>query len=183
MNHIGTKTMETSRLILRRFKKDDSKDMFKNWASDPKVTKYLSWEAHENIKKSEDIINMWISNYDDNTVYNWAIELKEANEVIGNIAVVSLDENNKSCEIGYCIGSSYWNKGIMTEAFQKVIEYLFKEVCINRISAKHYVENIASGKVMEKCKLTYEGTFRELEFRKDRFWSLAVYSILRSEFN
>ena len=73
MNHIRTKTIETSRLILRRFKKDDSKDMFKNWASDNKVTKYLSWEAHENIKKSEDIISMWISNYDDNTVYNWAI--------------------------------------------------------------------------------------------------------------
>lgn len=181
MNHIGTKTIETSRLILRKFKITDAETMFKNWGSDSKVTEYLSWETHSNIKNSEDIINIWVSNYENNNVYNWVIELKETNEAIGNISIVKLEDTNKSCEIGYCIGSKYWNKGITTEAFQRIIDYLFREVGINRICAKHDVENMASGKVMKKCKMTYEGNLREVQFRNNRFCSLSVYSILKSE--
>lgn len=181
MNHIGTKIIETNKLILRKFEITDSENMFKNWGSDSNVTKYLSWETHKDIKDSEEIIKLWISNYEDNSVYNWVIELKEINEVIGNISVVKLENTNKSCEIGYCIGSRYWNKGITTEAFQNVINYLFREVGINRICAKHDIENIASGEVMKKCKMSYEGTLREVQFRNDRFSSLAVYSILKHE--
>jgi len=181
MNHIGTKSIETNRLILREFEITDSENMFQNWGSDSNVTKYLSWNTHKDIKDSEEIINLWISNYKDNSVYNWVIELKEINEVIGNISVVKLENTNKSCEIGYCIGSKYWNKGITTEAFQNVIDYLFKEVGINRICAKHDIENVASGQVMKKCKMNYEGTLREVEFTNNKFCSLAVYSILKSE--
>ena len=181
MNHIGTKLIETNRLILRKFKITDSENMFNNWGSDPNVTKYLSWQTHNDVKDSEDIINLWISNYEDSSVYNWVIELKETNEVIGNISVVKLENTNKSCEIGYCIGSKYWNKGITTEAFQSIINYLFEEIGINRICAKHDIKNIASGEVMKKCKMTFEGTLREVQFRNNRFCSLTVYSILRSE--
>lgn len=181
MNHIGTKTIETKRLILRKFEITDSEDMFKNWGSDCNVTKYLSWQIHKDIKDSEDIIKLWISNYEDNSVYNWVIELKEINEVIGNISVVKLENTNKSCEIGYCIGSKYWNKGVTTEAFKNVIDYLFEKVGMNRICAKHNIENVASGEVMKKCKMSYEGILREVQFRNDRFSSLAVYSILKEE--
>ena len=181
MNPIGTKIIETNRLILRKFEITDSENMFKNWGSDSNVTKYLSWQTHKDIKDSEEIINLWISNYEDNSVYNWVIELKEIKEVIANISVVKLENTNKSCEIGYCIGSKYWNKGITTEAFQNLIDYLFKEVGINRICAKHDIENIASGEVMKKCKMSYEGALREVQFRNNRFCSLAVYSILKSE--
>jgi ribosomal-protein-alanine N-acetyltransferase len=181
MNHIGTKLIETDRLILRKFKPSDSNNMFKNWGSDSNVTKYLSWQPHKDINDSEDIINLWISKYEDNDVYNWVIELKEINEVIGNISIVHLEDTHESCEIGYCIGSKCWNKGITTEAFKAVIKYLFEEVGINRICAKHDVNNIASGEVMKKCKMTYEGTLREVQFKNNRFCSLSVYSILKSE--
>ena len=181
MNHIGTKTIETNRLILRKFKSSDSENMFKNWGGDSKVTKYLSWTTHKSITDSEEVINLWISNYKDKSSYNWAIELKEVNEVIGSISVVKLKNENKSCEIGYCIGSKYWNKGITTEAFKSVIDCLFREVGVNRICARHNIENIASGEVMKKCKMKYEGTLREVQFIHNRFCSMAVYSILRSE--
>lgn len=177
----GTKLIETDRLILRKFKLSDANDMFNNWANDERVTKYLSWKAHENSNVTEELIRMWISDYSNNT-YNWAIELKEINQVIGSISVVNLDELNKTCEIGYCIGSKYWNKGIVTEAFKAVIDYLFKETEINRICAKHDIENIGSGKVMKKCNMKYEGTLREVQYRNNRFCSLSIYSILRNEF-
>lgn len=183
MEHKGTLLLETDRLILRKFKITDSKDMFKNWASDPNVTKFLSWKAHKNIKDSEKIIDLWISQYEKDDTYNWIIELKDIHEAIGNISIVKLDNINFSCEIGYCISTKYWNKGIMPEAFKVVIEYLFEEVSINRICAKHDTNNIASGKVMQKCGMIYEGTLREIEIRDGEFYSLAVYSILKSEWN
>lgn len=181
MNHIGTKTIETNRLILREFKSSDSENMFKNWAGDSKVTKYLSWDTYRSVNDAKEIIKLWISNYEDKSSYNWAIELKEVNGVIGSISVVKLENENKSCEIGYCIGSKFWNKGITTEAFKSVIDYLFREVKVNRISARHSIENLASGEVMKKCKMKYEGTLREVQFINNKPCSTAVYSILRSE--
>lgn len=181
MKHKGTILIETDRLILRKFKDIDSNDMFKNWGSDANVTKYLSWETHKDIKDSEDIINLWISKYEDNSVYNWVIELKEINEVIGNISIVKLEDMHDACEIGYCISSKYWNKSITTEAFNAVIKYLFEEVGVNRICAKHDINNVASGKVMQKCGMVYEGTLREVQIRNNRFRSVAVYSILKKE--
>ncbi|MBR2067612.1 MAG: GNAT family N-acetyltransferase, partial [Solobacterium sp.] len=50
MKHLGTKTIETSRLILRKLNDDDAEAMFRNWASDNEVTKYLTWPTHNNIE-------------------------------------------------------------------------------------------------------------------------------------
>lgn len=180
MNHKGTSLIETNRLILRKFKMSDANDVFKNWGSDTKVNKYLSWKTHESVKDAEEIINLWISQYDEDT-YNWVIVLKDVDEAIGNISIVKLEEKNEACEIGYCISSKYWNKGITTEAFKAVIKYLFEEVKLNRICAKHDVDNVASGRVMQKCGMTYEGTLREVQIRNNRVCSLAVYSILKRE--
>lgn len=183
MNHIGTKTIETNRLILRKFKATDAMYMYKNWGNDSRVTKYLSWQPHKNLKDSEAIINLWTKHYEDKSTYNWVIELKEINEVIGNISIVNLEELNQSCEIGYCIGSRFWNKGITTEAFQEVIKFLFEEVGFNRICAKYNIENPASGAVMKKCNMIYEGTLREVQFKNNSFNTLGVYSILKREWN
>lgn len=177
----GTKSIETDRLILRKFKLSDANDMFNNWASDKRVTKYLSWKEHESLEVSENLIRIWVSEYGNN-IYNWAIELKEINQVIGSISIVNLDELNKVCEIGYCIGSKHWNKGIVTEAFRSIIDYLFNETEMNKICAKHDINNIASGEVMKKCNMKYEGTLREVQYRNNMFCSLSVYSILKSEY-
>ena len=176
----GTVLLETDRLILRKFKYSDAEYMFKNWGSDPKVSKFLSWPTHSDVNVSQKIINNWIEEYNNN-IYNWAIELKSIHEAIGAISIVELDEANEACEIGYCISSRYWNEGFTSEAFKAVINYLFKEVHINRIAAKHDIDNPASGRVMKKCGLTYEGTLREAKKRKGKLGSFAVYSILKSE--
>ncbi len=183
MNHLGTTNIETNRLILRKFDKEDSSNMFKNWGSDVKVTEFLSWSPHKDIKETEEIIEAWVLKYEDENTYNWAIELKDTQEVIGNIKVVKIEESNASCEIGYCIGSEFWNRGITTEALQAIIEYLFSKIHFNRIAAKHDTLNLASGEVMKKCNMTYEGTLREVKFKNNRFCSLSVYSVLKNEWN
>ena len=181
MNHFGTVNLDSDRLILRKFNKNDSIDMFNNWGSDSKVTEFLSWSPHREYKESEEVIANWIDKYDEQNTYNWAIELKETQEVIGNIVVVKLEDSNSSCEIGYCIGSKYWNKGIATEALKEVIKYLFSRIKVNRISARHDILNAASGEVMKKCNMKHEGILREVKYKNNRFCTMSVYSILKTE--
>lgn len=123
LTHKGTQTIETSRLILRRAVREDAKPMFRNWASDSDVTKFLTWPAYETVETAYPILDMWISEYEKPNYYQWMIELKELGEPIGSISAVRQNDRVEEAEIGYCIGSQWWHKGIMTEALSAVIEY------------------------------------------------------------
>ena len=182
LNHKGTNIIETERLILRPFRSEDAPVMFRNWAGDREVPKYLTWNVHRSVADTENVVNMWVAQYNDIKTYNWVIVLKELGEPIGSIGVCRLYENIDGAEIGYCIGKPWWSKGIMTEAFSAIIPYLF-EVGFNRIDAAHAVKNPASGRVMQKCGLKYEGTFRQF-FRSTagELLDLSYYSILREDF-
>ncbi len=182
INHKGTQTLITNRLKLRKYILSDAKEIFYNYASDERVTKFLSWQPYNNIEDVSCFLTQQINEYSKNTFYHWVIEIE--NKPIGSISIINLDEKNNSCEIGYCIGYNYWNKGITSEALYAVMNFLFNEVDIYRIVAKHDVENIASGEVMQKCNMTLEGKLREHYLRHDgtRSDSL-IYSILKKEFN
>lgn len=182
LNHKGTKIIETERLVLRPFRSGDAPLMFKNWAGDREVTKFLTWNAHRSVSDSENVINMWVAGYNENSCYNWAIVPKDFGEPIGGISVVRIHDNNDTAEIGYCIGKDWWGKGIMTEAFSAIIPYLF-DAGFNRIQAEHAVKNPASGRVMQKCGLTYEGTFRQF-FRatSGELLDISFYAILKDDF-
>ena len=182
MVHCGTKTIETERLILRRFREDDAEAMFRNWASDPEVTKFLTWPTHESVDISGVIISDWIKSYEKDDSYNWAIELKEIGEVIGSIGSVNNSEEINRVHIGYCIGRKWWNKGIMSEALSAVIRFFFEEVQVNKVESRHDVNNIGSGRVMQKCGMTYEGTLRQSDKNNLGISDVAYYGILRSEY-
>lgn len=183
LKHKGTNKIETERLILRRFNIQDAEGMYKSWATDKEVTKFLSWKTHENVEFTKALLNNWIDAYKNESTYNWVIEIKDEKQVIGNISAVRVNELNFSCEIGYCIASKYWNKGITTEAMKAVIDYMFKEVGFSRVVALYDTNNQASGKVMIKSNMQYEGTFRQAGVRGDKeFYDLAQYAILREDY-
>jgi len=160
MNLIGTKTIETERLILRRFTVDDAEDMYSNWANDPEVTKFLTWPVHKDVSFTRKLLTDWVSKYDEGDWFNWAIELKEEGKVIGNISVVEIKERAEAADIGYCLGRAYWGRGIMPEALKAVMDYLFDKVGVNRVAACHDVNNPKSGRVMDKAGMKLEGTLR-----------------------
>ena len=160
MNKTGTQRIETHRLILRRFIREDAEDMFSNWASDPEVTRFLTWPAHTSADISRMVLDDWISRYEDGGFFNWAIELKEHGGAIGNIAVVRLDEAVSAADIGYCLGRAFWGRGIMPEALRAVTDYLFDTVGVNRVTACHDANNPKSGRVMAKAGLKWEGVMR-----------------------
>ena len=182
MNHIGTKTLETNRLVLRKFKLSDASDMYINWASNPNVTKFLIWEPYKNVEDVEEYIQSVINKYEKSDSYDWVIVDKKSGQAIGNISVVGIKESISCTKIGYCLGEEFWHKGIMTEAFMRVIRFLFEEVDCNRIESTHDVANPNSGKVMEKCGLKYEGTLRQASVNNQGVCDCVVRSILKSEY-
>ncbi len=163
-------TLETQRLILRPFKTEDAEAMFFGWASDPEVTKYLTWNTHKNIEETKTIINQWIKEYEKPERLNFAIELKNQDEIIGGIDVVGyLNGINGTPVIGYNLARKYWNKGYMTEACRCLLDYLFSkgysEVRIDAMS-----ENIGSIRVIQKCGGVFLETEKEyFPLRNDTF--------------
>ena len=182
MENKGTRTLETDRLILRQFRIDDAENMFKNWASDPEVTRFLTWPPHVDVNLTRSLLDDWIGRYLDPAYYNWVIELKEIHEIIGNISVVKLDERTESADIGYCMGKAWWGKGIMPEALGAVIRYLFDGVGLNRVAACHDSNNPKSGRVMIKAGMKLEGVLRAAGINNQGICDEVWHSILKEEY-
>ena len=173
--------LETPRLILRRAEACDADAMFRNWASDPEVTKFLTWPTYKTVDTAHSILDTWVKSYEKDDFYLWVIVPKELGQPIGSISVVNHRDDIAEAEIGYCIGKVWWHKGIMTEALTAVMDYLFDEVGMNRIEAKHDVNNPHSGGVMKKCGMQYEGTARQGDRNNQGICDLATYAILHSD--
>ena len=182
MNHIGTKTIETSRLILRRYTIDDAEAMYNNWANDPEVTKYLTWPPHGSVEVTRTLIADWIETYKSEDNYHWAITLKEnGDEPIGDIAVCDMSERACRAHIGYCLGRKYWHGGIMSEALKAVMDFLFDEAGFLRIDARHDPKNPHSGAVMRKCGMKYEATLRNYDWNNQGICDCDYYALLKED--
>ena len=93
-----------------------------------------------------------------------------------------IDKQNNSAELGYWIGKPYWNSGYATEASRAVLKYGFEVLGLNRIHASHFRRNPASGRIMEKIGMKYEGCLRQHFKKWGKFEDLETYGILRSEY-
>src|SRR5579864_1942692 len=91
------------------------------------------------------------------------------------------DKEHNRAELGYWIGVPYWGHGYATEAAQAVVQYGFEQIKLNRIFANHFSHNPASGKVLKKIGMKYEGRLRRHVLKWGEFVDLEVYSILREE--
>lgn len=182
MKHCGTRQLETERLVLRRFVVEDAEAMYRNWASDPEVTKYLTWPTHANVDVTRAILKEWTATYASQNYYQWAIVLKENGACpIGSIAAVKLNDDVSIVQIGYCLGRLWWHRGIMSEALKAVIDFFFNEVGANRIEARYDPQNPHSGMVMQKCGMKYEGTSRSSDRNNQGICDACWYAILKSE--
>ncbi len=85
-------------------------------------------------------------------------------------------------EVGYWIGEPFWGRGLATEALRLVIAFGFETLKLNRIEAGHFDMNIASGRVMQKANMRYEGLRRQVVWHRDRFRDLHWRVILREEY-
>lgn len=173
--------LTTPRLLLRGFQLEDAPRVAL-LAGDFEVARMLSSIPHP---YEEELAVEWIQGHPNQlkcqTAIHYAILIRENNLLIGAIGL-QFDWPNQSAELGYWIGKPYWNQGYATEAARAVLKYAFRELGLNRVEARHMTKNPASGRVMQKIGMTYEGTLRQSIYRFGNFEDAALYSILRQEF-
>lgn len=168
MRHAGTETIETERLVLRRLMPEDAPDMFKNWANDPAVTRWLRWEPHKDVFETYALLTAWAELYKNPDYYQWAITEKGQGKAIGSISLMqelAMDSHRDEwpgadCsegiwEPGYCLGRAWWGKGYMTEALWAVVNYWFTRTDGSWLTCCHAKANPASGAVMRKAGFIY----------------------------
>lgn len=161
LNSLGTVTLETSRLILSRILPKDAEDMFHNWASDPEVTRYMTWNPHKSVGITREIIEGWVNGYDNPNFYHWVIRLKDSGMAIGTISLLDVSDARLSCEMGYCVGRNWWHQGYTSEAASAVLKFAIEQVGFVRVQAEHCGSNPHSGGVMRKIGMSCEGVRRK----------------------
>ena len=150
---INGKIIETDRLILRPFKNGDLDDLYA-YASVEGVGEMAGWQHHESKEKSATILKKFID--EDKT---FAICLKDSGRVVGSLGVEFYNSEDKLTEfdgykgreIGYVLAKDQWGKGIMPEAVQSVISYMFDEIDLDFLLCGYYDKNSQSKRVQEKC--------------------------------
>lgn len=185
MKLLGTKELETERLILRRLTKNDAEEAFSSWCDNDDVPKYLPWDRHKNVDETKALYEMWEKEYESNETFRWIVETKDTHELIGTIDVVNKEYMKYGAvEIGYCYGKKFWGCGYGTETLKRVIKYLFEECEAEVIYAKHYSNNPASGKIMQKSGMMSEGILRNrVVDKEEKRNDICCYSISRSDYN
>ncbi len=178
--HPHHQTIETERLILRRFTQDDAK-MVSHYCNNINLAKStLALPFPYPIESAIGWIQMHQGWFDEDIRYEFAITSKSSGTLIGAVGL----GNNKvwhNGEIGYWIGEEHWGCGYATEAVKAVIEWAFKVKQFHRIYARHFESNPASGKVMIKAGMTYEGRQIDHIMKNDHYEHVILYGIIRQE--
>lgn len=172
----------TERLLLRSFILEDATDV-QHLAGDRDIAATLATMPHP---YEDGMAERWIRScygkFEKDEALNFAITLKTDKNLIGGIAL-RLDQKNERAELGYWIGKPYWNCGYATEAAKAVVAYSFKVLKLNRIYAYHFTRNPASGRVLEKVGMRYEGYRRQHTKKWGNFEDSMGYGMLKADFD
>ena len=181
---LNSTKLETKRLILRNFEMSDAEAMFRNWASDPEVVRFMPYDVCNSIEETKKRITEWMRYFEDTAPNSavFAIVLKDSGEVIGTIDYAETDKDARSAEVGYQLGKLWWGRGYAAEALQAVIRHCFETVKLNRIWASYDPRNPNSGKVLKKAGMIYEGTLRQCKIRRGELADSVRYAILADEY-
>ncbi len=182
LTHIGTHTIETERLILRRFEYSDNETMLKNWIADEKIQSLYSEPVYTTKEEVKQLLDKYIHSYKKDDYYRWAVIEKDTDECIGQIAYFLVDSKNHFAEIEYCIGADFQCRGYATEAAKAVIAYGFNKINLNKVQICTKTINAPSKRVIEKCGLTYEGTLRDYFYINGTYVGRLYFSMLKSEY-
>ena len=148
-------TLETERLILRRWEDSDAEGLFE-YAKDPDVGPIAGWPAHQSIAESRNVIK---------NVFNgkeaYAICLKTDNKAIGAIELklnghTDMTERDDECELGYWLGKPFWGQGIVPEAVKEMLHHAFEDCGMTKVWVGYYEGNAKSKHVQEKCGFRYQ---------------------------
>jgi ribosomal-protein-alanine N-acetyltransferase len=176
-------TIETNRLILRALDIDDAVDVFL-FCSNPRMTRYTLWNTHETIKDSRLFLSDYpLSRYPNCEPDPIGIVLKDdpTQSVIGTIGCFWASKKDAIMELGYNLAEPYWGQGIIAEAADALIDFVFREYPVERIQARVLQGNDASARVAQKLGMSFEGTLRSFLIVRGQRVDVGYYSLLRPE--
>lgn len=175
-------TFETQRLILRPFQLTDAKTV-QRLAGNKEITSRTGTIPYP---YPDGLAESWIERHPEGFAKQasliCAVTLKQTGEIIGCMALEGVSKNHKKGEIAYWMAIDHWGQGYCTEAAHTVVKFAFEQWQLNKITSRHKTTNPASGKVMQKLGMKYEGTLRQEMFKDGEFCDLAVYGLLKSEY-
>lgn len=173
-------TLTTQRLRLRPFRKADAQDVSRYVGEKVIAANTLSIPHPYSLQMAVEWIETHEQTFAESKGVNFAITLCETGSLVGAIGSGIQLEHDRA-ELGYWIGKPHWNQGYATEAAQKLIDFIFDRWGLERIFAQHFAGNPASGEVMKKCGMQYEGCLRHHIKKWGDYQDLLIYSILRDE--
>lgn len=172
--------LETERLILRNFTKDDAHDILE-FRGNPVTMQYIPRPVANSLEDVYPVIDMLTSFNANNEKLNWAVVDKETNKVIGIFGYVRFNQESYRAEVGYTLHEDYHGTGIASEALKVVLEYGLKHMGVHAIEAVIRTENIASMKLVEKANFTKNGTFKDYIFFDGQFYDAVIYSLIKGD--
>jgi len=179
MNIQPPESISTGRLILRKPGLEDAESIFRNYASDPAVTRYLIWRPHTHIDQTKEFVSACIRSWQEETRFPFVICETGSSEAIG---MIELRLEAYKADIGYVLARKFWGLGYMAEALRAGINWCFERPEIYRVWAVCDTENIASARVMEKAGMQREGCLRREIIHPnidDRPRDVYIYSIVK----
>lgn len=159
LSELPPRTFETERLTLRAMGVNDVELVYKTYASDPVVTKYLSFPCASHPDDCRPFVHGIADNFDGREAihrqYAWLVFRKDSGECIGCVGFGIKDPSSLSA--GYVFSRSAWGHGFATEAWRPIVAWGQSQPNVQRIEAEHHPDNPASGNVMRKLGLICEG--------------------------
>ncbi|MFK7845707.1 MAG: GNAT family N-acetyltransferase [Rhodothermales bacterium] len=173
-------TLETKRLVLRQFHIQDARRVQRLAGSEELARSTFLPHPYKNGIAERWILSL-MDDFKKDRIVNFAIVLKETDELIGSIGIVLEMAHNRG-DLGYWVGMPYWGCGYCTEAGHAVLKYGFDVMALNRIAAPHFSSNPASGRVLQKLGMQHEGTRRQHYYRFGKYEDAEVYGLLKEEY-
>lgn len=140
------------RITLRAPTLGDADLLYERIASDPEVTRYLSWRPHPNIDETRRVITEFFNIGGETT---WLMELRDGSGAVGLCGWRR--PRPDTVELGYCLGRRWWRQGLMSEAVQLLLEKAQRDPTVHRVTAHCHVDNAGSAAVLERSGLAFEG--------------------------
>lgn len=173
-------TIQTERLLLRPFSKADALAV-QRLAGEKDVASTTLNIPHP---YPDGLAEEWIDTHQERFQRGESLVFAVVRSVDGTlIGTMSLrvDQRHARGELAYWIGKPYWNSGYCTEAARAMVRYAFEKLGLVRVFARHLRSNPASGRVMQKVGMVYEGTLRKHVRKWGQFEDLELYGMLREE--
>lgn len=162
--------IETERLILRPLDVKDAESVFE-WTGDERVAEYMIYPCHKNIEVTKE----WLKSLENlENEYTWGFVRKSDGRLIGS-GGIRFRTDEKVWSFGYNLRYDCWGNGYATETSKRMIEYVITEHNASEFVAEHAVDNQASGRVIEKCGLVFDGYSEYTKFDKSKTFKCKVY--------